>query len=365
MLNAILNAILMLIFAIAPCKCFSFEKMQPAFHSTIPVVDMNDFNDPLKQDEFVAKVSQALHEVGFFAVVNPGVDVDVLQNGYDAVIQFFRQGLDEKKMIYRADIHGQRGYVPSEKPQGQMKMDFKEFLHIGPNRNIWPEGDDAFRNSLEQLYTALIKHNQALEEAFSLAVGEPRNFFSDMTNGADNLMRAIHYFKNPEGKPWAGAHTDIDLFTILPMATEEGLQVWHDGEWIDVKVPPDAFIVNGGDMLQNISNGYFKSARHRVVSKSGEAERFSIVLFTHAKLQDRVDPLPQLISITGGVQRYPNATEKDLLARRLCELGLAGPELQEFDRHSGLIEQIKALVEAGVAADPVKLTYDVYLKSLK
>lgn len=36
------------------------------FHSTIPVVDMQDYYNPEKHDAFIESISQVLQEVGFF-----------------------------------------------------------------------------------------------------------------------------------------------------------------------------------------------------------------------------------------------------------------------------------------------------------
>ena len=334
------------------------------FHSTIPVVDMNDFYNPETKQKFVEQVSYALHHVGFFGVVNPGIDMDALDLAYQASQNFFSNPLESKNEIYAPSLNGQRGYVPSEIAQGHKNKDFKEFLHVGRSDNLWPSWMD-LQTPMETLMAALDKHSVALQQAFALAIGEDENFFVQMTQHGECLLRALHYPKNPaQGTFWAAKHTDIDLYTILPMATEEGLQVLHNGEWIDVKVPPNAFIVNGGDMLQNLTNGYFKSATHQVVSK-GPSERYSIVYFIHPRSSDSMDPRPQCIDMTGGIQHYPQATRLELLACRLRELGLASPELLQFEKDSHIMDRIKDLVEAGTAAEPVRLTYDIWLKGQK
>ncbi len=336
-----------------------FQLEAAPFHPTIPVVDMKEFYTD--QDNFIQKVREALHHVGFFAVINPDVKDEELQRGYDEVIEFFKEPLDVKMSLYRPETGCQRGFVPSEKAQGNAKIDFKEFLHIGPNNNVWSEDHKTVGLQLEKIYSSLLHHAKELNQAFSLSVYEKESFLEEKCAQADHLLRALHYFKNPEGEPWAAAHTDIDLFTILPMATEEGLQVFHDNEWIDVKVPKGAFIVNGGDMLENLTNGYFKSAKHRVVSKDGETERFSIVFFIHARRDQSVSPLTQFIT-PENPQAYPDATEWDLLAARLVQLGLADEAIKEYDKQSGLREKVKALVEAGTASESTKKTHECYEK---
>lgn len=351
------------IYCLAACLLIGVEQQAQAdLDSTIPVVDMRDFYNPTTKQQFVDQVSQALHEVGFFAVVNPDIDQEALEKGYAASRFFFNSPLALKNEIHDPALNGQRGYVHSEKAQGYKAKDHKEFIHIGKNQNLWPAWMD-LKTPMEGLMAALDKQAESLERAFALAIGEEEEFFVKMTREGECLLRTLHYPANPaEGVFWAAKHTDIDLFTILPVASEEGLQIFHEGKWINVVVPPNAFIVNGGDKMQNLTNGFFKSALHQVVSKPN-CERFSIVYFIHQRLDDPCDPTAKCIAMTGGVQRYPNATSLELLACRLRELGLASPSLLEFESKCGIMDRVKALVDAGVAAPPVQLTYDIWMKS--
>lgn len=336
-------------------------QIQPeiAFPSTIPVVDMKDFENIETRQKFIDEMSKALHDVGFFAVINPGVDVEALKEGYNAIQQFFQASAEEKYQIFDPKLNGQRGYVPSETAQGQIRKDFKEFIHIGKSNNLWPAWMD-LQSPMENLLVNLDKHSHVLQEALSLALGQDINFLKNMTTHGESLLRALHYPANPApGQFWAAPHTDIVLFTILPMATEEGLQIYHQGNWIDVRVPPDAFIVNGGDMLENMTNGHFKSCVHRVVSKPN-LERYSIVYFIHPRDMDAMDPLEHCIEITGGIAQFPKATRLDMLAHRLVELGLASQELKNFDATSGYMERIETLVLSGHAAPPVLKTYRLW-----
>lgn len=345
------------------CLLFTFSQASliQAFDSTIPVVDLKDYSDPSKRDAFISSITQAMHEVGFFGVVNTGIDEDALQEAYVATQMFFNGETALKQEIFDANLNGQRGYVPSETAQGAAKKDFKEFVHIGRTANLWPNWTD-LQSPTEKLIQSLDSHSEILQKVFAEILGEHEDFFVNTTRTGECLLRLLHY--PPTDDPttvWAAQHTDIDLFTILPIATEEGLQVLHENVWIDVKVPSQAFIVNVGDKLQNLSNGYFKSSVHRVVAKPG-VERFSIVYFVHPRDFDPVGPRPQAIALTGGVQRYPEATSLELLASRLRELGLASPSLLQLEKDSGVMERVQALVESGDAAAPVKLTYELWKK---
>lgn len=77
--------------------------------------------------------------------------------------------------------------------------------------------------------------------------------------------------KEEPGAIRAQAHEDINLITILPAASEPGLQVKTlDGEWQDVPCDFGNLIINIGDMLQEASGGYYPSTSHRVINPSGE-----------------------------------------------------------------------------------------------
>lgn len=340
-----------------------FANESSVFPSTIPVVDMREFENPQTRQKFIDEMTQALHQVGFFAVINPGIDAESLKDAYDASKQFFQSPFELKNQIYDPSLNGQRGYVPSERAQGFAKKDAKEFLHIGHDKNLWPIWMN-LQTPMENLLHSLDKHRKNLEKALSLAIGQHEDFLSTKTQDSYSLMRALYYSSNPSpGEFWAAPHTDIDLYTILPMSTEAGLQVFHNDQWIDVKVPQDAFIINCGDMLENMTNGYFKSSKHQVVAQPN-VDRYSIVYFVHGPADADFSPLPSCVELTGGQVRFPQATELDMLAHRLVELGLASESLVEYDSQSGYIERIEELVQSGAASEAVEKTYDVW-QSLK
>jgi 2OG-Fe(II) oxygenase superfamily len=75
------------------------------------------------------------------------------------------------------------------------------------------------------------------------------------------------------------AHTDIDLFTILPAATSVGLQVFSDGQWVPLEVGNDEVAVIPGEILEQL--GATQAAKHRVFASQGR-ERISASLFVNA-----------------------------------------------------------------------------------
>ena len=211
------------------------EQPPNVFDATIPVLDMHDFYEPQTRQKFISDMTTALKEVGFFAVINTGVDKKILDEAYITAEKFFRLSKEEKLTLHHPENNGQRGYVPGESAKGQKGGDFKEFYHVGRSltpeqkmrlgywENVWPSQVN-LQDPLYALYEALEKYTIPLEEAMAEAIGQPESYFTDMTKEGDILFRAIHYPSNPpEDTFWAAEHTDIDLYTILPRATAEGL----------------------------------------------------------------------------------------------------------------------------------------------
>lgn len=330
--------------------------------ATIPVIDMNDYYSKERHHIFIADLSKAMQTVGFVAVINSQVSSKILDNAYNAAQNFYTQPLPEKLQYQRADLNGQRGYVQSEIAKDKNKKDFKEFYHItreypetirnqySYEPNIWP-ADQNFRLAMQNLIRELDKYTTIIESALSESIGEAPDFLTNMTKHGDFLLRSIHYPANPpQNTLWAAEHTDIDLFTILPRATAEGLQVKNaQNEWIDIIVPDNAFIINAGDMLQNITNGVYKSSVHRVVSNKQNIERYSMVAFIHPRPDDKMDPLPKFISKVGS-RKFANVTRNELLFERLIDLGLHTPALLEQFAKSGAIARLKEVNRASPRA---------------
>ena len=94
----------------------------------------------------------------------------------------------------------------------------------------------------------------------------------------------------------AGAHTDYGSLTLLFVKDEvQGLQVFNSElqEFTSVKPIPGTLIVNTGDLLEFWTNGFIKSAIHRV-SFIENSPRYSIAYFFHAEDDAVLHPLKGL-----------------------------------------------------------------------
>lgn len=310
-------------------------------NQSIPTLDLTDFErDP---SAFAAQVGGALHDLGFFALENHGVDQSLIRAAYDAVEQFFLLPEEQKRAYEDPELKGQRGFTHfgREHAKDHPTPDLKEFWHAGrelaPDHplfssypgNIWPSEVPEFRRALTELYQQLDACAAKLLEAVALYLEEPRDRIREMARDGNTILRVIHYPPVPDEAPpaalRAAAHEDINLITLLCEATAGGLELLtREGTWLPVQALPGQIIVDSGDMIQNLTNGLLRSTTHRVTNPDNHRERrFSMPFFVHPRTEVDLTPLPGCVERTGGVRRFPAITAGDYLLQRLREIGLA------------------------------------------
>ena len=353
--------------------------------STIAVLDLQDYYNEDKREEFIEEVREALHKVGFFALKNTKVNQPVIDKLYSTLEEFFALNTEAKMKVSGAAVFNQRGYasIGAEKAKGSPVGDYKEYYTMAKEmtkeesealkcwQNIWPDYMD-FQTPAIAFYDEVESYSIVLEEIFSLALGQEKDFLGKICKNGDNSCRLIHYLADEEGTMdseahWARAHTDIDAWTILPKSTAEGLEVCDsNGNWIPVFVKEDAFVVNAGDFLEQFSNGYFKSSLHRVVQPEDKSkERYSSVFFTHPRSECLIYPLQCWIEKTGGKAKYIKATRLEMLMERLADLGFATDDMLKSLAETKVLERlsevgraspeaVKAVCEAGYGSEELK-----------
>jgi isopenicillin N synthase-like dioxygenase len=99
-------------------------------------------------------------------------------------------------------------------------------------------------------------------------------------------------------------HSDSGALTLLLQDDVGGLQVEHDGEWIDVEPLPGAIVVNTGDMMQVWSNDRYQAALHRVVPRTDTA-RYSLPYFFNPSYATDYSPLPGSIRLGDAAHYRP------------------------------------------------------------
>ena len=305
---------------------------------TLPILDLSSWreSDRASLTRIAAEAGAACRNVGFFYVINHGVDADLIARAFDQSRRFFALPLAERQALAIERIGGNRGYSgmlhealdPGRGPD--MKEAFNVGLEIAPDDpdllsgqpfrslNAWPSLPN-FREALLGYYDACATLGARLHRAFACDLGLEPGFFDDKFDRPMATLRLLHYPAPPQGsepRTGAGAHTDYGNLTLLATDDVGGLEVRaRDGRWIEAPVVPGAFIVNIGDCLMRWTNDIYVSTPHRVVNRSAR-ERYSIAFFYDPNPDALVATIPSCVR-RGEHVRYPPILAADYLKQRL------------------------------------------------
>jgi len=253
-----------------------------------------DYRQPDAGHEFV----RSLHETGFAVLRNHPISRSSLDSIYRGWTAFFNS---DQKLDFMHDPENrdgtQQGFHPvavSETAVGHSVKDIKEFFHVVPGCRV-PESLEAeilqYRRSTFDLGQELCNWLQDFSPPDVTGnISEP---FNEILCSRGSLLRVLHYppltGTEKPGAERAAAHEDINVLTVLPVAEQPGLQVKDKaGNWVDVASIRGEIVVNSGDMLKEMTAGYYPSTTHRVVNPSGDdhienVSRISIPFFLTAR----------------------------------------------------------------------------------
>lgn len=278
--------------------------------ATLPVLDLARYASSAERDAFLADLRHAARDIGFFYLINHGVD-DALQNAVQREARrFFALTEAQKEQV--AMIHSPhfRGYnrAASEITRGQ--PDWREQFDIGAERpalllsdsdprwrrlqgpNLWPEALPTLKPALLEWQRAMTSMALRLLRAFAEALQLPADAFDELYGSKPNehikLIRypGQHATQSAQG---VGAHKDSGFLSFLLQDEQKGLQVEvAPGRWIDAAPLAGSFVVNIGELLELATNGYLRATVHRVVSPPADRERLSIAFFLGAQLEANV-----------------------------------------------------------------------------
>ncbi|MGC1021395.1 isopenicillin N synthase family oxygenase [Pantoea agglomerans] len=297
----------------------------------LPVIDFALLSgNQQQQQQVLEKLSQAARDVGFFYLINHGIDRKLLDEVQHVARKFFALPQADKSAVAMANSPHFRGYNLAGVEITRSQPDYREQFDIGAEREALPvtadsptwqrmQGPNQWPETLPELQTVVTRWQQqmtavALEllRAFAGALNLPRNAFDNLYGDYPNEhIKLIRYPGRTEGesRQGVGAHKDSGFLTMLLQDDQPGLQVEVTPDnWIDASPLPGAFVVNIGELLELATNGYLRATVHRVVSPPQSSERLSIAFFLGAQL-DAVVPIyqlpPQLAELAQGPSSDP------------------------------------------------------------
>ena len=298
----------------------------------IPIVDYQTVD----RDALTA----ACRDWGFFVLTNHGIDTQLIEAGLAAATQFFAQPLAIKNRLRRCDRNCW-GYNNAELTKN--KRDWKEIFDIGPAVNEgplagaspqWPD-IPVFQETLTALCDQM--HRTALALVHLIGSCLDANINTGAAFAAHSSFLRLNYYPPcPEpaietdtlvpadGELGISHHSDAGAVTVLLQDGMPGLQVYHNGRWVDVISERGAVVINIGDVVQVWSNDVFRAPLHRVVAHA-QHSRISIPYFLNPAYAYDYAPL-------SGTPRYRSINWGEFRAGRTAgDYADRGAEIQISD----------------------------------
>ena len=293
----------------------------PGTNETIPVIDLGPCfaGEPGALDRAAAELRHALTEIGFYFIVNHGIPRALIQEAFRQAARFHGQPIDEKMKI-RIDRHNV-GYLPMKGDtlrtsvvQTVTKPNLNEALFVARDlpadhpdvvadrrfrsANQWPSNLPGFHESVMTYCDALERLVQKLVRLYARALDLPAEYFDAPFTNFQYKLRMTHYPPQPavaDDEFGIAPHTDTSFLTLLAPNDVPGLSIrTQKGNWIDTPGIPDAFVVNGGQLLLRWTNDQFLATPHRAINRSG-GERYALAFFCDANIDWPIAAVPTCV----------------------------------------------------------------------
>ncbi|OEL16235.1 Protein SRG1 [Dichanthelium oligosanthes] len=351
-----------------PSRYVAHEQDRPAVAAAaampepIPIVDLSRLSaaDDDGGANEVAKLQSALQNWGLFLVIKPlsflvvfryhdgviddqaqfgsvsvqavghGMEPEFLAEMMEATRGFFNLPLEEKQR-YSNLVDGKEfsfeGYGNDMVVSEDQILDWCDrlYLIVEPESRIvhslWPARPPAFSDVMRE-YTARCRAiADVVLASLARQLGLHEGCFVGMMNEglAMTHARFNYYPRCPRPDLVLGLkpHSDASVITVVLIDDAvSGLQVQKPndgaGVWYDVPIVPNALLINVGDAIEIMSNGFFMSPVHRAVTNA-ERDRVSLAMFYTLDPEKEIEPLPELVD-EKRPRRYGKTTTKDYLA---------------------------------------------------
>lgn len=328
------------------------------------MIDYQDLHHPQKCKQVCQKLSKACQETGFIIINNPPLKESEIDAMYAESRLFFELPEEKKQQILGRECHYQRGYCPlrTERAKDHFLADLRESFTgaLYPDNHypeLWPNRD-RFAKVTKRASFKLMRLAKEVLQVLAVDAGLDQDCLANYIKGPNpSVFRAMHYPNFPRymrNKIWAAEHTDMTFVSMVVSPwirgsgnkPIEGIEVEdEEGSWVSLKVPKHSVIVRVGDLLQNLSNGYFKSARCRArdTQSLGSLERYVMVLYCHPSGSTDLTPAPCFVARTKDkAVHFPSATRDELVSEWLIDINFGDEALLGEVANSDLIERMKA-----------------------
>lgn len=277
----------------------------------IPVLDLSDFLSRNQDSKkvFIKKLGDAFRQAGCALIENHNLNNDLVQRAHQDTERVFSL---ETCSTHTGDS---RGY--QHKNGVEVWSVGREELANGQPQNLYPQNvwpDDwptEFKDDFLKLYRQLENNCRPILEAAALYVHRPNFYFCNMITNGNSTLDLSHV---APGENQSECQPD---FISLHFDTEEALEVADlNGNWQHLKLKENQVLVRVGEMLQNLTNGFYRQTNYRFAQGSKPKHRLFMPFSVLPKSTTDLTPLPECVKLTGGRLKFPSINSEGYLQAR-------------------------------------------------
>ncbi|XP_015893479.3 2-oxoglutarate-dependent dioxygenase 19 [Ziziphus jujuba] len=267
----------------------------------IPIIDFSLLysSNPHQRSKVISDLGKACEDWGFFMVINHGVPKEVMDSIIEGCRGFFNLSEEEKLEFKGKQVSDPIRYGTSFHASAEEVFFWRDFLKVIVHPQFHPVNKPpGFSEVCFDYCKKTEKLTQKLLEGISESLGLEASYIDKAMNVECGLryLAANLYPPCPQPEIAMGMppHSDIGLLTTLIHNGIDGLQIQHNGKWVNVNTIPNSILFNIGDHLEILSNGKYKSVVHRAVVNN-RATRISVAIANGPSLETVVSPAPKLV----------------------------------------------------------------------
>ncbi len=274
----------------------------------IPTIDVSALLKNINSNtskQIIKNIEKACVEVGFFQIINHGINKKQIQSICYVGNKFFNSSEKNKiklapkkwnkknKNVYRGyfpkDVNGKEGldigdtkvtkkYAQSIKNQYIEYLNLKKSIDKKSIKTLSKYFDNIFI-LCEILFKSVIKLYKNDTNISQKAFSRLKTLSTLRFNYYPKQTKPVEISKQDGVALGCETHVDSGIFTVLYQDKIGGLQVQNrkNKKWYDVPFNKKALVVNTGRALEFLSKGKFKATNHRVLWN--KTERMSIPFF--------------------------------------------------------------------------------------
>ncbi|KAE8729604.1 putative 2-oxoglutarate and Fe(II)-dependent oxygenase superfamily protein [Hibiscus syriacus] len=286
---------------------------------SIPTIDFSLLTSSNidERSKTIQELGKACKDWGFFMVINHGVPESMMKAIIDACGEFFELTEGEKGEYEGKYVLDPIRFGTSFNASVDKILCWRDYLKIFQHPEFHsPRRPPAFREIAREYSKRVRQVAKEILRGISESLGLEDNYIDETLDLQNGLQVLVANFYPPCPQPELAmglpAHSDHGLLTLLIQNQIGGLQVQHNGKWVNIDPIPNSFLANIGDHIEILSNGKYNSVLHRAVVNNRDV-RISIAMPHGPALDAVVGPASKLVEDERNPPEYRAMKYKEYL----------------------------------------------------